>query len=51
MKKAEKNFDKFIKDSDLEAEDYKMLFELFCYQEIENYFDKEMDTLSQTTQK
>ena len=48
VEKAEKKFDKFVKDSDLEAEDYKMLFEVFCYQEIENHFDQQMDTMTKT---
>ena len=44
--KASKNYAKFVENSDLEAEDYKMLFEVFCYQEIENHFDQQMNTIT-----
>jgi hypothetical protein len=51
--KAEKKFNNFVKDTEttLKDKDYKMILELFCYQEIENHFDEEMNSMVDGTEK
>ena len=30
----------------IESKDYKMLFQIFCHQEIQNYYDTEVEDFS-----